>query len=123
MDAKKCDRCGKYYDPDVNVGYIGEDRLFQHHGCLYFYPVEDSPHIDLCPECSDRFESWLNEVRNEKIREIGDEISKGFLKGLENPDVMTLEKLANCNPGYIMSKEELEKILNTKYPEIKKGEE
>lgn len=66
MDAKKCDRCGEYYDPDVNIGHIGDDRFFKHHGCLYFYPVESSPRIDLCPKCSNEFEAWLNGVYDKK---------------------------------------------------------
>ena len=38
--AKKCDRCGKFYDE--------QDRYYTH-----------KP-LDLCPICKDSFEKWLN---------------------------------------------------------------
>lgn len=58
--AKKCNRCGKYYDGynsgnnpkkingiiPVNIDHEG--RYFSH-----------SP-IDFCPECKEDFERWLN---------------------------------------------------------------
>ena len=60
--AKKCDRCGKFYDPkDVNIceANVNGLNLF---GRVYF---------DLCPECLVSLAGWLknkpmtfNEIRH-----------------------------------------------------------
>lgn len=46
-EAKKCDRCGKYYDP-----YYTEILLAK--GALQNV-------IDLCPECERELTDWLSE--------------------------------------------------------------
>lgn len=49
MNAKKCDRCGNYYDKDEgNYNIIKSNGLF----------VKD---IDLCPECSQKLANWIEE--------------------------------------------------------------
>ncbi len=45
-NAKKCDRCGAFYEP-----YKGQGYLIMRHN------FEDC--IDLCPVCNDSFRSWL----------------------------------------------------------------
>lgn len=60
--AKKCDRCGTYYD------YYGPDTLS---GCEFNAVAEiavdkkeeivnDSWKLDLCPKCRKSFKEWLN---------------------------------------------------------------
>ena len=45
-DAKKCDRCGAFYE-----GYRGKRH--------YIMEQNSEGYLDLCPVCSDSFESWL----------------------------------------------------------------
>lgn len=61
MDAKKCDRCGRYYEPDVVKFSIGNVN-YQNHGSVYMYPIDLAKSIDLCPECCRSFEQWLNQT-------------------------------------------------------------
>lgn len=49
--AKKCDRCGRYYDP-----YYTEILLAK--GMLQNV-------IDLCPECEEQLTDWLSEGGNQ----------------------------------------------------------
>ena len=50
--AKKCDRCGKFYDENINImiafNWDDQDRYYA-----------NKP-LDLCPSCKDSFEKWLN---------------------------------------------------------------
>ncbi len=73
MNAKKCDRCKKYYDPYKGVKYgeqmvntvsvcrVIDDDLYskligtENKNGLYFKDVKD-----LCPECAEKFVKWLN---------------------------------------------------------------
>ena len=62
--AKKCDRCGKFYDEynfakdDKNINGImtlnldAQDHYYTH-----------KP-LDLCPSCKDSFEKWLKFLNN-----------------------------------------------------------
>ncbi len=57
-DAKRCDRCGRYFDAE------GEGRT------VAAYPVgcrssRERTEDDLCPRCADRFESWMRCKRYE----------------------------------------------------------
>ena len=66
--AKKCDRCGKFYDEynfandDKNINGImtlnldAQDHYYTHKA------------LDLCPSCKDSYEKWLNKKR-EKIND------------------------------------------------------
>lgn len=50
--AKKCDRCGKFYDENINIMIT-----FNH----YYSGI-----LDLCPSCKDSFEKWLNKKGDQK---------------------------------------------------------
>lgn len=67
MDAKKCDRCRKFYEP-----YVGVDPMLPgNSGTKYFHPYNyigffnnirsDSPnkYIDLCPDCMNTLRRWM----------------------------------------------------------------
>ena len=70
MDAKKCDRCGVFYQPedwkdgDVVIGK--KEKVFTSIICneFYFKNVD----MDLCPGCRSFIKDWLTkkEVNNEK---------------------------------------------------------
>lgn len=54
MTAKKCDRCGKYYD------------LHRNGSCKYYLSKIDTLNgrhysIDLCEECSNDLQEWFKE--------------------------------------------------------------
>lgn len=50
MKACKCDRCGKFYLPDYHVT-IAVDK----------WDGVNWDHLDLCNDCQDEVEEWLNE--------------------------------------------------------------
>lgn len=56
MLARKCDRCGKLYElpftPNLRVS-------------LYRHPCGDTVY-DLCPECLETLDKWLNEFNDRK---------------------------------------------------------
>lgn len=47
-DAKKCDRCGKYYD-------VKDRTVYLYNGA----PRRNNP-LDLCDECAADLKKWLN---------------------------------------------------------------
>ncbi len=49
MNAKKCNRCGTYYDENSKILLLGTDKSE-----LYGFET-----IDLCEICSQEFEKWL----------------------------------------------------------------
>lgn len=50
MLAKKCDRCGEYYDGySYILAIINRKEL-------------ERKDIDLCPRCSTDFESWMTKI-------------------------------------------------------------
>lgn len=57
--AKKCDRCGKFYEvynkkeDNININKIMSFNIYCNTN--YFNNVP----IDLCPECKDSFNSWF----------------------------------------------------------------
>ena len=54
-DAKKCDRCGEFYETRKN-GFIIIDLSKGVTG----------KSLDLCPMCVTTFWNWLNEYRNQE---------------------------------------------------------
>lgn len=50
--AKKCDRCGNFYDENINIMIAFNWDKKDH------YYANKS--LDLCPSCKDSFEKWLN---------------------------------------------------------------
>lgn len=54
-NAKKCDRCGKYFDRSNFWLVIKDDNLF--------HCDEDK---DLCQECCEEFNKWFNKFKNEE---------------------------------------------------------
>lgn len=65
-NAKKCDRCGKFYDFYEGLEYIPNQNLFN---CITLYG-EKSKIFDLCPSCMKSLFDWLD---CEKIVEAGSE--------------------------------------------------
>lgn len=61
MNAKKCDRCGSYYDKNANPTFVlGKNQT------LNDYPE----FIDLCKKCTDELEEWFHAEKIEKVKEI-----------------------------------------------------
>lgn len=56
MQVNQCDRCGKIYDPEE----IGHDTKFK----LFDYALSevDSEDWDLCPECAEEFDEWVQNI-------------------------------------------------------------
>lgn len=63
-DASKCDRCGSFYEPYKEQGYIIMRRDLE-------------GYIDLCPVCADSFRSWLTLRPKEAADEPKEEQSSG----------------------------------------------
>ena len=61
MDAKRCDRCGAFYMPQLKTGDI-KASLEQ--------AVRKEKHItdicDLCPNCVKDFYDWMREVKRDE---------------------------------------------------------
>lgn len=56
-DAKKCDRCGAFYDPsDARARIIA---VFDKRGVKRL-----NDHGDTCPECAVAFKTWWNRWRD-----------------------------------------------------------
>ena len=59
--AKKCDRCGNYYDANTkyprNSRYICGLSTLISHG--FGYEVKQGAEYDLCDECLESFYNWL----------------------------------------------------------------
>lgn len=67
MNAKKCDRCRKFYEP-----YRGVNPMLPGDSCTkYFYPYNylgfyndietaaPDKYVDLCPNCMEQLRKWL----------------------------------------------------------------
>lgn len=74
MLAKKCDRCGEYYDRYHYLSPIAKGKI----NGIVLADVDDDHNtycnrksIDLCPRCFTDFESWMT-----KIPERGDTNAK-----------------------------------------------
>lgn len=61
MNAKKCDRCGNYYDKNVKPEF-GLGRRNSLNDYLDY--------VDLCKKCTDELEEWFNAEKIEKVKEI-----------------------------------------------------
>lgn len=59
-DAKKCDRCGKYYTPFDSTGSPLE-ALAASLAKLQSFSIEMvKPNCDLCPDCLKSFKRWFD---------------------------------------------------------------
>lgn len=78
MEAKKCDRCGKFYlhhDEKIVIGlsYVlntdkEEEKTYKK---LFSYrtnqgEIGHSKYFDLCPDCADELKKWVNNGKDEK---------------------------------------------------------
>ena len=65
MNAKKCDRCGKYYEPyqraDSHMTSTGNTVYNVKFNCVKIC-IDDKwcGTFDLCPECAKDFNKWIN---------------------------------------------------------------
>ena len=71
-DAKKCDRCGKLFEPyNIHAGYKVPTRytnILIKDFSLEKGKYKESSDYDLCKECNDSFLKWLsgtNDVKHE----------------------------------------------------------
>jgi hypothetical protein len=55
--AKKCDRCGKFYESYGNNSF---NAIMQTCKDQYGYRAKKNKEWDLCPECKENLEAWLN---------------------------------------------------------------
>lgn len=63
-DAKKCDRCGKLFEPYNGAGYEAQSRytnILVKNISLAKKVYKESGEYDLCKECNDSFSKWLSE--------------------------------------------------------------
>lgn len=70
MLAKKCDRCGEYYDNYHNLLSIAKARA----NGIALIDIDDATegylerkYIDLCPNCLNDFQSWMTKVSERGI--------------------------------------------------------
>ena len=56
MQAKKCDRCGAYYETNENKGIKGVAAMI---GIIPLYKGCQSYPIDLCDNCINVFLEWI----------------------------------------------------------------
>ena len=70
--AKKCDRCGKFYDhyPRGNKTQSNAIRKIQKDAAGGTAEACANWVIDLCPECMDSFENWLKNIEPKTFNEI-----------------------------------------------------
>ena len=61
--VRKCDRCGKYYEPQYGETTVIGVTTFN----LDNEEVSVEEYKDLCPECDASFLVWLNEIGYEDI--------------------------------------------------------
>ena len=73
MNAKKCDRCKKYYDEYAGIHKRSEEgTIFQNYEIPYnqinlilyleneIYDGVPNKIFDLCPDCMVEFDKWIN---------------------------------------------------------------
>jgi hypothetical protein len=56
--VRKCDRCGKYYEPKHDLTPVLGITSFNMDNEM----VGNEDYKDLCPECKESFDTWLNEI-------------------------------------------------------------
>lgn len=70
-NAKKCDRCGKFFEPyNIDAGYI-EPTMYTNillkDASLEKGTYRESGDYDLCKECNDSFLEWLSKPMFEHV--------------------------------------------------------
>jgi len=66
--AKKCDRCGNFYEHYNSNDIIHSNGLAKMYCDKYEnYHYHDKGRIDLCPECKASFDKWLGEPLNANV--------------------------------------------------------
>ena len=68
-NAKKCDRCGKFYDEYNTCRNNKKPNGIQVISLDTNHKYFEYALIDLCPECMDQFQEWLKPVGNTKSEE------------------------------------------------------
>ena len=58
--AKKCDRCGKYYDKNTEHKQNISGRLYYEDGMCFTVDEINTDFKDLCDECLDKLHIFLN---------------------------------------------------------------
>ena len=58
--AKKCDRCGKYYDKNIEHKQNINGRLYYEDGMCFTSAEVTTDFKDLCDECLDKLHIFLN---------------------------------------------------------------
>ena len=61
--VRKCDRCGKYYEPQRGETAVIGMTTFN----MDNEEVKVEEYKDLCPECDSSFFTWLHEIGYEDI--------------------------------------------------------
>lgn len=57
MEAKQCDRCGKFYNIDL---FSNLDKEWNSYKIIKeCYPDSESHYIDLCDDCKKKLTEWL----------------------------------------------------------------
>ena len=64
MTIKQCDRCGKTYNLTSKERKNTDHQLTGTYEYGTYGPIKF--HIDLCPECAERFDEWMNEDKEIK---------------------------------------------------------
>lgn len=71
MLAKKCDRCGGYYD---RYHYLSQIANHKANGIILVDDDNDNDntcisrkYIDLCPKCLTDFESWMTKIPERSV--------------------------------------------------------
>lgn len=67
MDAKRCDRCGKYFNPDKAGGTLKGDACLM---CPNEYR-KSLQQKDLCNDCVTSFSAWWRRLENKPDRLYG----------------------------------------------------
>ena len=57
-EAKKCDRCGDFYDPLTIIDIFDEWWRFELHKDCHPFPMKK---IDLCSNCRKKLYMWFKE--------------------------------------------------------------
>ena len=58
--AKKCDRCGKYYDKNTEHKQNISGRLYYEDGMCFTVDEVNTDFKDLCDDCLDKLHIFLN---------------------------------------------------------------
>ena len=65
--ARKCDRCGNFYNPYISRTIKGDFNALKLINCYLTNDFYSNRIYDLCPDCLDSFIKWLN---NENQKEV-----------------------------------------------------